>query len=236
MTHTTQPHLDDLRLDPDPTTAHAGVGDDSELLARLRAGDDRACEELVRQHGGRMLSVARRLLWSEEECADAVQDAFLSAFRSLDRFAGQSSVGTWLHRIVVNACLMKLRARSRHRNVSIDDLLPAFDETGHHARPVRPWAEQAPTLLARAETRAQVRACIDQLPDCHRTVLLLRDIEELDTDETARLLGITPGAVKTRLHRARQALRTLLEPLFADDEGTPSHRSDARKGTCPGRR
>jgi RNA polymerase sigma-70 factor (ECF subfamily) len=184
----------------------------------VRAGEAAACEELVRRYGGRMLAVARRLLRSAEDSADAVQDAFLAGFRSLDQFEGKSSLGTWLHRIVVNTCLMKLRSRSRRRDVPIDALLPAFDETGHHARPVQPWQEQGLSRLARDETRAQVRACIDRLPEPYRTVLLLRDIEELDTEQTAQQLGVSHGAVKTRLHRARQALRTLLEPLVLDGE------------------
>lgn len=194
------------------------VTDDVELLKRVRAGDERACETLVRRHGGRMLAVARRLLLSEEDSTDAVQDAFLSAFRSLDGFEGNSALGTWLHRIVVNVCLMRLRARSRRREVRIDDLLPTFDETGHHSHPIRAWEDQGLARLTQAETRAQVWACIDQLPDPYREVLLLRDIEELDTEQTARLLGINPGAVKTRLHRARQALRTLLEPVVLGEE------------------
>jgi len=99
-------------------------------------------------------------------------------------------------------------------------LIPTFDATGHHTRPVRPWEEQALSRLTREETRAQVRACIDRLPEPYRAVLLLRDIEELDTEQTAVHLGINPGAVKTRLHRARQALRTLLEPMVLD-ETTP---------------
>ena len=174
----------------------------------------------VRQHGGRLLAVARRFLRTEEDSADAVQDAFLSAFRSLEGFERNSALGTWLHRIVVNVCLMRLRARSRSREVRIDDLLPTFDETGHHSHPVRPWEDDALARLTRAETRAHVRACIDRLPDPYREVLVLRDIEELDTEQTAQQLGINPGAVKTRLHRARQALRTLLEPLvLADGEG-----------------
>ena len=177
-----------------------------------------ACEALVRQHAGRMLAVARRFLRTEEDSADAVQDAFLSAFRSLDGFEGNSALGTWLHRIVVNVCLMRLRARSRSREVRIDDLLPTFDETGHHSRPVRPWENHALARLTQAETRAHVRACIDRLPDPYREVLLLRDIEELDTEQTAQQLGINPGAVKTRLHRARQALRTLLEPVVLGEE------------------
>jgi len=194
--------------------------DDVALLERIRAGDERACEALVRQHGGRMLGVARRFLRTEEDSADAVQDAFLSAFRSLEGFERNSALGTWLHRIVVNVCLMRLRARSRSREVRIDDLLPTFDETGHHSHPVRPWEDDALARLTRAETRAHVRACIDRLPDPYREVLVLRDIEELDTEQTAQQLGINPGAVKTRLHRARQALRTLLEPLvLGDGEG-----------------
>ena len=188
--------------------------EDVELLARIRAGDERACEALVRQHGGRMLVVARRFLRTEEDSADAVQDAFLSAFRSLESFEGNSALGTWLHRIVVNVCLMKLRTRSRSQEVRIDDLLPTFDETGHHSHPVRAWQDDALARLTRAETRAHVRACIDRLPDPYREVLVLRDIEELDTEQTAQQLGINGGAVKTRLHRARQALRTLLEPLY----------------------
>ncbi len=186
---------------------------EAQLLARVRAGDEEASAALVRQHGGRMLAVARRFLRSEEDSADAVQDAFLTAFRCLDQFEGNSSLGTWLHRIVVNSCLMKLRAQPRSRAVSIADLLPTFDETGHHSQPVRPWQEPALARLTREETQMQVRACIDRLPEAYRTVLLLRDIEELDTEQTAQHLGINCGTVKTRLHRARQALRTLLEPL-----------------------
>ena len=151
-----------------------------------------------------MLAVARGFLRTEEDSADAVQDAFLSAFRSLDGFQGNAALATWLHRILVNVCLMKLRTGSRCQEVSIDDLLPSFDESGQHTCPIRPWKDQALAQLIQQETRAHVRACIDQLPSSHREVLLLRDMEGLDTEETAQLLGINPGAVKTRLHRARQ--------------------------------
>ena len=218
MTHTSN-NMADCTLEPlGAATTGGSSSADAAILARVRAGDHDACEALVRQHGGHMLAVARRLLRTEEDSADAVQDAFLSAFRSLDGFEGNSALGTWLHRIVVNVCLMKLRARSRRREVRIDDLLPAFDETGHHSRPVRPWEDQALARLMQAETRAHVRACIDRLPDSYREILLLRDIEELDTEQTARQLGINPGTVKTRLHRARQALRTLLEPAVLGED------------------
>jgi RNA polymerase sigma-70 factor (ECF subfamily) len=189
---------------------------DAEILASVRAGNESACEAVVRQHGGRMLAVARRFLRTEEDSADAVQDAFLSAFRSLDGFEGNAALGTWLHRILVNVCLMRLRTLSRRREVSIDDLLPTFDESGHHRCPVQAWNDQSLARLTQQETRAHVRACIDHLPSSHREVLLLRDMEGLDTEETAQLLGINAGAVKTRLHRARQALRTLLESVLGE--------------------
>jgi RNA polymerase sigma-70 factor (ECF subfamily) len=199
---------------PSSSEKPLAVDGDADLLGRLRAGDEQAYEVLVRQNIGRMLAVAQRFLGDGDESADAVQEAFCSAFQAIDRFEGTSALSTWLHRIVVNACLMKLRSRRRRRTISIDDLLPAFDERGHHLQPVAPWSEQPGDRLERADMQNQVRACIDLLPDDHRMVLLLRDIEELDTQQTAEVLGISVPAVKTRLHRARQALRSLLEPMF----------------------
>jgi RNA polymerase sigma-70 factor (ECF subfamily) len=184
---------------------------EADLLTRLQAGDDDAFVTFVRQFGGRMTALARRFLRNDDDAADVVQDAFLAAFKALPRFAGNSTLATWLHRIVVNACLMKLRGDARRRTCSLEDLLPRFDATGHHAQPVSPWSEDAFDALISAENRAQVRACIDQLPEDYRTVLVLRDIEELDTEQTAAVLALSPGAVKTRLHRARQALRELLD-------------------------
>jgi RNA polymerase sigma-70 factor, ECF subfamily len=187
--------------------------DQAALLTRLRAGDPAAFEELVREYGGRMLAVTRRFLVNEEDSQDAVQEAFLSAFRALDRFEGHSQLGTWLHRIAVNAALMKLRTRkSRPQEQSAEDLLPQFRDDGHQAMPASGWVGDGLSALENKETRQLVRQSIDRLPENYRTVLLLRDIEEKDTEETAELLGMTPNAVKTRLHRARQALRSLLDP------------------------
>lgn len=190
--------------------------DDSQLLARLRAGDEQAYEELVRLHGPRLLAVARRFLPVEEDARDAVQDAFVSAFRSIDRFEGQSLLSTWLHRIVVNASLMRLRTRRRKPEQSIEDLLPGYLEDGHLERPASPWRTDDLDPAERNELRTLVLERVHSLPDGHRNVILLRDIEGLDTEETAQLLGISPGAVKTRLHRARQALRGLLEPYLRE--------------------
>jgi RNA polymerase sigma-70 factor (ECF subfamily) len=156
------------------------------------------------------------MLRCEHDSDDAVQEAFISAFRSMGGFAGGSKLSTWLHRIVVNVCLMKLRARRPRREASIEPLLPQFDEHGHHAATYSDWGNPPAVDVSLAETRAQVRACIDELPEAYRTVVLLRDIEELDTQETASLLGVSEANVKVRLHRARQALRTLLDPIFTE--------------------
>jgi RNA polymerase sigma-70 factor (ECF subfamily) len=189
---------------------------DAELLRRLRQGHDDAFETLVRLYTGRMLAVARRFLPEEEDARDAVQDAFLSAFRAIDRFQGGSKLSTWLHRIVVNACLMKLRTRRRRPEGKIEDLLPGFLEDGHFEVPAAPWQETADVLLESDQNRKLVRDAIARLPDNYRTVLLLRDIEGQDTQQTAQALDMSVAAVKTRLHRARQALRTQLDSHFRE--------------------
>ena len=195
-----------------PRKSDAPPPDDAALLERLRGGEEAAFEELVRAYGGRMLAVARHFLPGEEDARDAVQDAFLSAFRSIGRFEGQARLSTWLHRIVVNAALMKLRTRRRKPEQSIEELLPGFLEDGHLAQPALEWRKAAEDPVEREQLRALLRESIDRLPEGYRNVLLLRDIEELDTEETARMMNISVAAVKTRLHRARLALRGLLEP------------------------
>jgi RNA polymerase sigma-70 factor (ECF subfamily) len=184
----------------------------------MQAGDDDAFEACVRTYCARLLVVARRILRNEEDANDAVQDAFLSAFKGIGNFQGQARLGTWLHRIVVNAALARLRNLQRHPERSIEDLLPHFGEGEHQVEPPVPWKATSETLLQQQEARELVRRAICQLPESYRTVLLLRDIEELSTEETAQLLGTSPGVVKTRLHRARQALRSLLDPHFREGD------------------
>lgn len=189
-----------------------------ELVERLKAGDDGAYEELVSAHAAQLLMVARRYLPNEEDAQDALQEAFLSAFKGIDRFEGKSKISSWLHRIVINAALMKLRSRKGKQEESIDEALPRFSEDGtRYLHPPGRWSEPVDEALQRREVRALVRELIDRLPDSYRTVLLLRDIEELDTEETAQLLEISTNAVKVRLHRARQALRELLDEQLRKD-------------------
>ncbi len=184
------------------------------MVARLRAGEDDAYIELLRIHGGRLLAVARRVMRNEEDARDCLQDAFLSAFRSIDRFEGKAKLGTWLHRIVVNSCLMRLRARKRKPEELVDPHVWEVDTYGFRVGPTEMTPTSVDKLLEREEVREQVRKAIDMLPESYRIVLVLRDIEEFDTAETAEMLGMTPGAVKVRLHRARLALKTEIGSLF----------------------
>lgn len=199
---------------PASQSAGTGFGAEGALLARLRAGEDAAYAEFVGAHGEALLAVARRFFRNEDDARDALQDAFLAAFRALPKFEGGSKLSTWLHRIVVNACLMKLRSGRRRPETSIDSLLPTFLPDGHRTAIGGAWEKSGQDHLADNEARELVRAMLDRLPEDFRIVLLLRDIEELDTAATAAALEISEAAVKTRLHRARQALRTLLEREF----------------------
>ena len=183
------------------------------LLNDLRAGREAAFAELVSRYSARLLTVARRLLNHEHDAQDALQDTFISAFRGLATFDGKSSLATWLHRIAVNAALMKLRSKRHKPEQPIEELLPKYYEDGHRQNPGPAWAMPA-DCLENAETRELVRRCIAQLPDSYRIILVLRDTEQMETAAVANHLGIEAGAVKTRLHRARQALRTLLDPYF----------------------
>jgi RNA polymerase sigma-70 factor (ECF subfamily) len=187
---------------------------ETELADALRRGDAAAFEALVRSEAGRLLAVTRRLLANEEDAREAVQEAFISAFKAREQFGGDSKVSTWLHRIAVNAALSKLRTQKRRPEEAIEDLLPRFLPNGHYAKTFTAWTEPADEALARKETARLVREAINRLPESFRTALLLRDIEGFSTNEAAQMLGTTPNAVKLRLHRARMALRTLLEPHF----------------------
>ena len=184
------------------------------VLARARQGDSEAFRTLVERHSRRAFQLAYRITGNEQDAEDVVQESFIRAYRQLGRFEARAHFGTWLHRIVVNEALMRLRTRRRKPETSIDDLLPSYLEDGHHAEQFPDWSERADDLIEKEQARRTVRACIDQLPDNYREVLMLRDIEELSTEDAARLLSMTPTAVKVRLHRARQALSTLVRREF----------------------
>jgi RNA polymerase sigma-70 factor, ECF subfamily len=186
--------------------------EEATLIDGLRNGDEQAFETLVRKFGPRLLAKARRYLRSEDDACDVLQDAFLRAFKSIDTFKGDSQLSTWLHRILLNSALMHLRAKRRCAEADqgeIDELLPRFNASGNLI--AEPSHSPVHLLVEASETRAMVRRCIHLLPVNYRVVVILRDIEELNTEEVASLLDVTTSNVKVRLHRARQALKALLE-------------------------
>ncbi len=173
-----------------------------------------AAEQLVRDNIAWMLALAERMLRDRGLAEDAVQEAFISALRGLSRFEGRSSIKTWLHRITVNASLTKLRQLKRLAEKPIDEHLPEFDRQECRIEAPWPYLATVQEVLENAELRARVNAGIDELPDSYRIVLQLRDIEGYATREVAALLEISEANVKVRLHRARAALKKLLEPIL----------------------
>lgn len=164
-----------------------------------------------------MLAVARRYMRNDADASDCVQEAFIQAHRNIGKFEQRASLQSWLHRIVVNAALMKLRAQKRRPEESLDDNHPQFDADGQRLNLEPTATKSLEKLLEIKEMRSLVRTAINQLPDSARNLLLLRDIEGYTTKEVATLLDTTPGAVKTGLHRARSALKSLLMPIMQEE-------------------
>jgi len=189
------------------------------LIVRLREGDNRAAEKIVREHAGWMLTVARNYVRDDALAEDCVQEAFLNAFRTIGDFDGRSALKSWLHRIVVNAALTKLRSLKRDNNHSIEELLPEFDENGCRIEPHWYTSDMMTPadILERNDLRDFIISKIDKLPEQYRVVVLLKDIEELSTTEVAAMLDVDEGNVRVRLHRARAALKKLIEPLLRKD-------------------
>jgi RNA polymerase sigma-70 factor (ECF subfamily) len=183
------------------------------LIVRLKAGEELAFEELVRAHGPRMLAVARRFLPQEADAQDAVQDAFLNVSKSIQGFSGESRLSTWLHRVVVNCALMRIRTRTRRHEEPIEG---ATLEAAAVPRGPLSGLPGPAALLAGEETREKVRDCLARVPEAFRAVLLLRDVEGMELTEVGRLLDIGLSTVKGRLHRGRHALRLLLEAALEE--------------------
>ncbi len=191
----------------------------SDIKLQIIKKDEQAIEAFVRDNTGWMLSLARRYLKDEALAEDCVQEAFIKAFESIDRFNQDASLNTWLHRIVINEALIKLRKLRRINDSYIEDLMPQFDE--HGCRVASVWHEHdIPTpseILERVELHKQISSTIDNLPDSYRIIIILRDIEERTTSEISKILNLSEDNVRVKLHRARCALKKLLEPIFAND-------------------
>ncbi|MER7587181.1 RNA polymerase sigma factor SigM [Micromonospora sp. NPDC127501] len=193
------------------------AAEDLELLRAHVAGDPDAFAELFRRHRDRLWAVALRTLGDREEAADALQDALLSAHRAAARFRGDSAVTTWLHRIVVNACLDRIRRRQAHPTVPLPDGNRAEDGTGG-LEPAAPVTDHDTVLV--------VREALAALPLEQRAALVLVDVQGYPVAEVARILGVAEGTVKSRCARGRARLAVLLGHLRPAAVATRSARPE----------
>ena len=191
-----------------------GGGDncgDENLVRRIVAGDRSAFELLMRRHNRRMYRLARATLRNHAEAEDALQEAYLSAYRAIGQFRCESALSTWLSRLVLNECLGRLRRKARRDNVvPIVSSTDGVDVAVEVAAMSTPHADSPDETFARSEMRALLERKIDALPDVYRTVFVLRCVEDMNVDETARCLDIPEATVRSRHFRARSMLRESL--------------------------
>jgi RNA polymerase sigma-70 factor, ECF subfamily len=193
------------------TSVPAGF-DESALVAQAKAGDQNAFAELVNRYERKIYRLAKNITRNDEDAEDVLQDAFLKAYTHLDNFKGDSKFYTWLVRIAVNEALMRLRKRKTDRSVPLDEPVELGQETVQ--REIAVWEDNPEQQYSQEEWRRILDEAVDSLKPDFRTVFVLRDIEELSTEETAETLGISVPAVKSRLLRARLALRETLTRQF----------------------
>jgi RNA polymerase sigma-70 factor (ECF subfamily) len=188
---------------------------DEELVARARKKDFAAFEELLDRYEDKVFRLAYRFVRNETDAKEILQDTFLSIWRKLDTFKGDAQFSSWVYRVAANAALMRLRAQRRHPEISTEELPVGYlDRLGPLPPPGENWAKRPDDELQSQELRQHIQAAVDSLPELYRTVFLIRDVEGLSTEETAEVLGISIPTVKTRLHRARIALRDAIGEYF----------------------
>src|SRR5271167_1180360 len=195
-----------------PATTEAGVFDESELVAKARTGDLEAFNALIKRYERKIYRLAKHITQNDEDAEDVLQETFLKAYEHLKDFQGQSKFYTWIVRIGVNESLMKLRKRRSDRTVPLDEPVDTGEDTV--AREIAVWEENPEQRYSREEMGKILDEAVDTLRPAFRTVFVLRDIEELSTEETADALGISVPAVKSRLLRARLQLREKLTRFF----------------------
>ena len=194
------------------------VVDDVELIERLRAGESQATEMLMERFAGAAYRVAYGITRNAADAEEVVQDVFVSIARTLARFEGRAALWTWLYRVVTNAALNKRRGKRREVEVFLEDALPAFKADGHREGDrgflLADWSGTPESELIARERSVALHEALDRLPEAYRAVIVLRDVEGRSTEDAAEILGETIGTVKSRLHRARMALREDLTRTF----------------------
>lgn len=192
--------------------------DDRTLLDKAVAGDAGALEALMTRHAGRVYRLAYGITRNPADAEEVVQDVFLTVVRKGGSFEGQAALATWMYRVTMNAALNRRRGKRRELEVSLEEHLPTYTENGHRAGDrsdlLVDWSSTPEERVLSGESRRVLENAIDSLPDHYRAVLVLRDVEELSNEEVASIVGDSLASVKSRLHRARMALREQLTRHF----------------------
>ena len=194
------------------TTSVSPGFDETALVARAKAGDQTAFNELVQQYDRRVFRMAKQITENDDDAEDVLQETFLKAYTHLDDFQGNSKFYTWLVRIAVNEALMKLRKRRSDRTVPLDEPIDTGED--EVVREIAVWDQNPEDVYSRDELAGILDQAVKSLKTAYRTVFILRDIEEMSIEETAETLGLSISAVKSRLLRARLQLREKLTRQF----------------------
>jgi len=193
-------------------TSQSGVIDEAPLVARAREGDSLAFGDLVRKYEGKIFRLAQHVTQNREDAEDVLQETFLKAYEHLDQFQGNSKFYTWIVRIAVNQALMKLRRRKTDKSVSLDDTIDTGEDTV--VREIAAWDPDPEQRYSQEQLREILDSAVQSLAPPYRSVFVLRDVEDLSTEETAEALNLSVPAVKSRLLRARLQLREKLTRYF----------------------
>ena len=184
---------------------------DAHLLGALRRRDPTAAERLVSMFGDRAYRLAAGITGNRQDAEEAVQDGFCNVIRKIDTFRGNAALGSWIYRITANAAYQKRRSGWRRRDeISLDDVLPSFHEDAPYAGPIVDWSTRLDDPAVQSELRSVLTSALAELPDHHRAVIILHDVEGLSMAEVADCLHVTVPTAKARAHRARLLLRQRL--------------------------
>ena len=170
--------------------------DDEALLESLRKGAPGAVDELLRLYQGKIFNLAMSILKNESDAEEAAQDVFMTVIRKADTFQGNSAFYSWIYRICVNTCLMRLRGKRRNETVSIEEFMPVFTDEGMHASPMDDWSKEVERDALNEELGQMIRKFTEELSEKYRVVFVLSDVEGLSNEETAKILGLTVPAIK----------------------------------------
>jgi|Deesub1362A_J573_1020465.scaffolds.fasta_scaffold00295_34 RNA polymerase sigma-70 factor (ECF subfamily) len=204
------------------------------LILQLQRGDPDAIQRVVRDYAPSIYRLAFGIIQDSMEAQDVTQDVFVSLIRRIGGFQEKASIGTWIYRIAVNASLDRIRARQRRKEtVSLDEVMPRFTSEGKHAEEVVDWSQAPLERLLSREARQKIREAMERLPEDLRVALVMKDVEGFHLKEIGEILGLSLPAVKSRLHRARLALRALLTAYFREKTRKEDHDQGRRKERNP---